>query len=84
MGLGLGFGLGFGLGLGLEQGGVQRVVLLLLLLLAAGRAHAYMVKGHGIGGFGGGKLEHQRQWLGVQRADLFLAVLSCSEPPGTP
>ena len=53
-GSGLELGFGLGLGLGLEQGGVQRVVLLLLLLLAAGRAHAYMVKGHGIGGFGGG------------------------------
>ena len=44
----------------------------------------YMVKGGEIGGFGGGWLEHPRQWLGTQWAGLFLGVLSCPEPPGAP
>ena len=35
-----------------------------------------------IGGLGG--LEHRGQWLGAQRASLFMAVLSCPEPPGAP
>ena len=33
-----------------------------------------MVKGGEIGGFGGGWLEHPRQWLGAQWAGLFLGV----------
>ena len=57
---------------------------------------SYMVKGHGIGDFGGGELEHPRQWLGAQRADLFQGVLTAGHalrrhwnrvgalPPGTP
>ena len=32
-----------------------------------------------MGGFGGGSLEHPRQWLGAQRPGLFLGV---PEPPG--
>ena len=35
-----------------------------------------------IGGFGGGWLEHPRQWLGAEWAGLFLGVPSCPEPPG--
>ena len=35
-----------------------------------------MVKGDGIGGFGGESLEHPRQWLGAQWAGLFLGVPS--------
>ena len=42
------------------------------------------VKGGEIGSFGGGWLEHSRQWLGAQRAGLFLGVPSCPEPPGVP
>ena len=34
-------------------------------------------KGGEMGGFGGGELEHPRQWLGAQRAGLSLGVLSC-------
>ena len=45
---------------------------------------ACMVNGGGIGGFGGGALEHPRQWLGAQWAGLFLGVPSCPEPPGAP
>ena len=41
-----------------------------------------MVNGGGIGGFGGGSLEHPRQWLGAQYAGLFLGVLSCSASIG--
>ena len=46
---------------------------------------AWRVKGggiRGIGGFGGGSLEHPRQWLRAQWADLFLGVPNCREPPG--
>ena len=32
---------------------------------------AWMVKGGEIGGFGGGLLEHPRQWLGAQWRGLF-------------
>ena len=45
---------------------------------------ACTVKGGGIGSFGGGSLEHPRQWLGAQWPGLFLGVPSCSEPPGAP
>ena len=41
-----------------------------------------MAKGDKIGGFGGGWLEHPRQWLGAQWAGLFLRVPSCPEPLG--
>eukprot|EP00964_Phaeocystis_antarctica_P090856 scaffold58190_cov64-Phaeocystis_antarctica.AAC.2 len=43
-----------------------------------------MVKGGEIGDFGGGSLEHPRQWLGAQWPDLTLGVPSCPEPPGAP
>ena len=43
-----------------------------------------MVTGGGVGGFGGGSLEHPRQWRGVQWDGLFLGVPSCPEPPGAP
>ena len=43
-----------------------------------------MVKGGEIGGFEGGKLKPQQQWLGAQRIRLFLEVPSCPEPPGSP
>ena len=43
-----------------------------------------MVKGGEIGDFGGGSLEHPRQWLGAQWRGLFLGVPSCPEPPGAP
>ena len=43
-----------------------------------------MVKAGDIGHFGGGSLEHPRQWLGAQCAGLFLGVLRCPEPPGAP
>eukprot|EP00964_Phaeocystis_antarctica_P081230 scaffold50794_cov68-Phaeocystis_antarctica.AAC.2 len=33
---------------------------------SSGRGGAYMVRGGGIGGFGGVWLEHLRQWLGIQ------------------
>ena len=33
---------------------------------SSGRGGAYMVRGGGIGGFGGVWLEHLRQWLGMQ------------------
>ena len=39
-----------------------------------------VVKGGEIGGFGGGSLEHPRQWLGAQWDGLFLGVPSCPEP----
>ena len=38
-----------------------------------------MLKRGEMGGFGGGSLEHPRQWLGAQRPGLFLGV---PEPPG--
>eukprot|EP00964_Phaeocystis_antarctica_P004042 scaffold2172_cov65-Phaeocystis_antarctica.AAC.2 len=48
-------------------------------------ARTCMVKGGGdLGGFGGGWLEHLRQWLGAKWADLFLGVPSWPEPPGAP
>ena len=43
-----------------------------------------MVKGGGIGSFGGGSLEHPRQWLAAQWLGLFLGVPSCPELPGAP
>ena len=43
-----------------------------------------MVKGGEIGGFGGGGLEPQQQWLGAQWLGLCLGVPSCPEPPGAP
>eukprot|EP00964_Phaeocystis_antarctica_P006186 scaffold3367_cov52-Phaeocystis_antarctica.AAC.2 len=43
-----------------------------------------MVKGGEIGDFGGGSLEHPRQWLGAQWRGLTLGVPSCPEPPGAP
>ena len=43
-----------------------------------------MVKGGEIGDFGGGSLEHPRQWLGAQWIGLTLEVPSCPEPPGAP
>ena len=43
-----------------------------------------MVKGGEIGGFGGGSLEHPRQWLGAQWLSLFLGAPGYPEPPGTP
>ena len=43
-----------------------------------------MVNGGGIGGFGGGSLEHPRQWLGAQWAGLFPGGPSQPEPPGAP
>ena len=43
-----------------------------------------MVKGGDMDGFGGGWLEHPRQWLGAQWVGLFLGVPSCPEPPGAP
>ena len=36
--------------------------------------HAWMVKRGELSGFGGGLLEHPRQWLGAQWAGLFLGV----------
>ena len=42
--------------------------------LTGSAARAWMVEGVGIGGFGGGSLEHPRQWLGAQWAGLFLGV----------
>ena len=45
---------------------------------------ACMVKGGEIGDFGGGWLEHPRQWLGTQWSGLFLGVPGCPEPPGAP
>eukprot|EP00964_Phaeocystis_antarctica_P143146 scaffold108637_cov60-Phaeocystis_antarctica.AAC.3 len=64
-------GLGPGLGLGLDpgrrttQGGEERRER--GPVLGEG---AYTVKGGEIGGFGGGWLEHPRQWLGAQWPDL--------------
>ena len=47
-------------------------------------ARTCMVKGGGdLGGFGGGWLEHPRQWLGAKWADLLLGVPSCPEPLGS-
>ena len=40
---------------------------------------ACMVKGGEIGGFGGGLLDHPRQWLGTQWAGLSLGVPSRPE-----
>jgi hypothetical protein len=37
-----------------------------------------------MGGFGGGWLEHPRQWLGALWAGRFLGVPSRPEPPGAP
>ena len=45
---------------------------------------AWMVKGGEIGGFGGGLLEHPRQWLGAQWAGLALGVPSCPGLRGAP
>ena len=45
---------------------------------------AWMVKGSEIGGFGGGSLEHPRQWLVAHWPGLFLRVPSCPTPPGAP
>ena len=42
----------------------------------------WMVKGGGIGGFGGSSLEPPRRWLGAQWLGLTLGVPSCAEPPG--
>eukprot|EP00964_Phaeocystis_antarctica_P066204 scaffold39990_cov67-Phaeocystis_antarctica.AAC.1 len=41
-------------------------------------------QGRETGGFGGGSLEHPRQWRGVPWHGLFLGVSSCLEPPGVP
>ena len=43
-----------------------------------------MVDGSGVGGCGGGSLEHPRQWRVAQWAGLFIGALSCPEPPGAP
>ena len=40
-------------------------------------SRAWMVKGGGIGGFGGGSLEHPRPWLGSQWLGLSQGVPSC-------
>ena len=45
---------------------------------------ACMVKRRGMGGFGGGWLEHPRRWLGSRWLGLALGVPICLEPPGTP
>ena len=45
---------------------------------------AWMGNGGEMGGFGGGYLEHPRQWLGTQWVGLFLGEPSCPEPPGAP
>ena len=53
--------------------------------VAASRSVApawYHKGGRKFGGFGGGWLEHPRQWLGAQWVGLFLGVPSCPEPPG--
>ena len=47
-------------------------------------AASCMAKGSGIGGFGGGSLEHPRPWLGAQRAGLAPGVPGCLELPGVP
>ena len=41
---------------------------------------AWMVKGSEISGFGGGSLEHPRQWLAI--ASVSFCVPSCPTPPG--
>ena len=51
--------------------------------LLAAALRAWMVEGDEMGGFGGGSLEHPRQWLGSQWAGLFLEVPSYP-PPGAP
>ena len=38
-----------------------------------------MVKGGGIGSFGGGSLEHPRQWLAAQWLGLFLGVYRAAQ-----
>eukprot|EP00964_Phaeocystis_antarctica_P113355 scaffold77399_cov76-Phaeocystis_antarctica.AAC.9 len=45
---------------------------------------ACMVKGGGIGGFGGGWLEHPRRAGALPRSGLCGTVLACPEPPGAP
>jgi len=45
--------------------------------LGAAGGGAWMVKRGGIGGFGGGSLEHPRPWLGSQWLGLSQGVPSC-------
>tara|TARA_B100000795_G_scaffold206884_1_gene160324 strand:- start:79 stop:243 length:165 start_codon:yes stop_codon:yes gene_type:complete len=41
-----------------------------IVSLEAVARSTWMVKAGGIGGFGGGSLEHPRKWLGAQRPRL--------------
>ena len=45
--------------------------------LGAAGGGAWMVKRIGMGGFGGGSLEHQKLWLGSKWLGLSLGVQSC-------
>ena len=81
--------MGLGLGLGLGLGVAHRCLSATHPTTTPcspfiSRPAAYMVKGRDIGGFGGGWLEHQRQWLDALWAGLFMGVSSCPEPPGAP
>ena len=46
--------------------------------------YLWMVQRSEMGGFGGGWLEHPRQWLGSERQALILGAPSCPEPLGVP
>ena len=48
------------------------------------RRRSWMVKGGEIGGFGGGSLEHPKQWRDAQWLGLALGAPSWPEPPGAP
>eukprot|EP00964_Phaeocystis_antarctica_P028172 scaffold15887_cov59-Phaeocystis_antarctica.AAC.3 len=52
--------------------------------LATAGAPTWSQRQCGIGGFGGGSLQHPRHWLGVQWAGPLPGVPSCPEPPGVP
>ena len=53
-------------------------------LAAASCRPTWIVKASAVGGFGGGWLEHPRQWLGAQWVSLFLGVLSCRNRQARP